>query len=92
MAHKSQKTAIANTFQLGSDVSVNRLGYGAMRLTGQPGNFGRYADWKAGQQLLHRATELGINFIDTAESYGPGYNEELIASALYPYPKVACSR
>jgi pyridoxine 4-dehydrogenase len=86
MADDSQKTAIANTFQLGSDLSVNRLGYGAMRLTGQPGNFGRYADWADGQQLLRRAIELGINFIDTAESYGPGFNEELIASALYPYP------
>ncbi|MEA5504412.1 aldo/keto reductase [Halotia wernerae UHCC 0503] len=77
---------VANTFQLGRDLSVNRLGYGAMRLTGQPGNFGCYADWEAGQQLLRRAIELGVNFIDTAESYGPGYNEELIASALYPYP------
>ncbi|MBW4541371.1 MAG: aldo/keto reductase [Myxacorys chilensis ATA2-1-KO14] len=86
MNHESQKTTIANTVQLGSDLSVNRLGYGAMRLTGQPGNFGRYADWTAGKQLLRRAIELGINFIDTAESYGPGYNEELIASALYPYP------
>lgn len=86
MAHEHTKPAIANTFQLGSDLSANRLGYGAMRLTGQPGNFGRYADWEAGKQLLRRAIELGVNFIDTAESYGPGYNEELIASALYPYP------
>lgn len=86
MAHDSKKTSIANTFQLGGDLRVNRLGYGAMRLTGQPGNFGRYSDWEYGQQLLRRAIELGINFIDTAESYGPGYNEELIASALYPYP------
>ncbi len=87
MAHESTKPAIANTtFQLGSDLSVNRLGYGAMRLTGQPGNFGRYADWEAGEQLLRHAIELGVNFIDTAESYDPGDNEELIASALYPYP------
>jgi pyridoxine 4-dehydrogenase len=86
MAHEFKDSAIANTFQLGSDLSVNRLGYGAMRLTGQPGNFGRYADWEAGKQLLRRAIELGVNFIDTAESYGPGDNEELIASALYPYP------
>lgn len=86
MAHEHTKPAIANTFQLGSDLSANRLGYGAMRLTGQPGNFGRYADWEAGKQLLRRAIELGVNFIDTAESYGSGYNEELIASALYPYP------
>lgn len=86
MAHESGNSPSANTFQLGSDLSVNRLGYGAMRLTGQPGNFGRYADWEAGKQLLRRAIELGVNFIDTAESYGPGDNEELIASALYPYP------
>jgi len=81
----AQHPSIASTFQLG-DLIINRLGYGAMRLTGQPGNFGRYADWESGQQLLRRAVELGVNFIDTAESYGPGYNEELIAAALYPYP------
>ena len=74
------------TFKLGGDLEVNRLGYGAMRLTGQPGNFGPYADWEGGQKLLRRAVELGVNFIDTAEAYGPGFNEELIASALYPYP------
>jgi pyridoxine 4-dehydrogenase len=86
MAHEPKKSLIAKTFQLGNDLSVSRLGYGAMRLTGQPGNFGRYADWEAGKQLLRRAIELGVNFIDTAESYGPGDNEELIASALSPYP------
>jgi aryl-alcohol dehydrogenase-like predicted oxidoreductase len=79
-------TAAIKTFTLGGDLSVNRLGYGAMRLTGQPGNFGPYSDWNGGQKLLHRAVELGMNFIDTAEAYGPGFNEELIASALYPYP------
>jgi len=86
MTHESKNSAISKTFQLGSDLSIKRLGYGAMRLTGQPGNFGRYADWEAGKQLLRRAIELEINFIDTAESYGPGDNEELIAFALYPYP------
>ncbi|WP_017315713.1 aldo/keto reductase [Mastigocladopsis repens] len=75
----------AGTFQLGGDLSVNRLGYGAMRLTGQPGNFGSYSDWEGGEKLLRRAVELGVNFIDTAEAYGPGFNEELIASALHPY-------
>ncbi|WNZ25566.1 aldo/keto reductase [Leptolyngbya sp. NK1-12] len=79
-------TSLPTMFFIGNDLNVNRLGYGAMRLTGQPGNFGRYADWEAGKQLLRRAIELGVNFIDTAESYGPGDNEELIASALYPYP------
>jgi pyridoxine 4-dehydrogenase len=72
-------------FQIGGDLNVNRLGYGAMRLTGQPGNFGPYSDWEGGQKLLRRAMEQGINFIDTAEAYGPGFNEELIASALHPY-------
>ena len=77
--------SFSNTFELGGDLSVNRLGYGAMRLTGQPGNLGPYADWDGGKQLLRRAVELGVNFIDTAEAYGPGTNEEIIADALYPY-------
>jgi pyridoxine 4-dehydrogenase len=81
-----QQPSIPPTFNLGGDIIINRLGYGAMRLTGQPGNFGPYADWEGGQNLLRRAVELGVNFIDTAEAYGPGFNEELIASALYPYP------
>lgn len=72
-------------FKIGGDLAVNRLGYGAMRLTGQPGNFGPYADWEGGKALLRRAIELGVNFIDTAEAYGPGYNEDLIADALHPY-------
>ena len=61
----------AGFFLIGGDLSVNRLGYGAMRLTGQPGNFGPYLDWEAGQNLLRRAVELGVNFIDTAEAYRP---------------------
>lgn len=74
------------TFLIGQTLSINRLGYGAMRLTGQPGNFGPYADWEGGKRLLRRAVELGVNFIDTAHPYGPGFNEELIAAALAPYP------
>ena len=54
----------SNTFTIGGDLLVNRIGYGAMRLTGQPGNFGRYSDWEGGKALLRRAVELGINFID----------------------------
>ena len=77
--------SFSTTFQLGNNLSVNRLGYGAMRLTGQPGNFGPYGDWEGGKQLLRHAVELGVNFIDTAEAYGPGTNEEIIADALYPY-------
>ncbi len=79
--------SVSQTFIIGEDLTVNRLGYGAMRLTGQPGNFGAYPDWKAGEQLLRRLVELGVNFIDTAEAYGPGFNEEIIASALHPYSK-----
>ena len=73
------------TFSIGGDLSVHRIGYGAMRLCGQPGNFGPFADWRAGEKLLRRAAELGVNFFDTAEAYGPGNNEEIIASALHPY-------
>ncbi|MGF1479675.1 MAG: aldo/keto reductase [Cyanophyceae cyanobacterium] len=79
--------SVSQTFAIGGDLVVNRLGYGAMRLTGQPGNFGPYSDWEAGERLLRRAVELGVNLIDTAEAYGPGFNEEIIASALHPYPE-----
>ncbi len=72
-------------FFLGGDLPVHRIGYGAMRLCGQPGNFGPFADWTAGENLLRRAIEIGINFVDTAEAYGPGHNEEIIAAALHPY-------
>ena len=73
------------TFFLGGDLPVHRIGYGAMRLCGQPGNFGPFADWAAGEKLLRRAVELGVNFFDTAEAYGPGNNEEIISAALHPY-------
>ena len=78
-------TSVSQTFTIGGDLEVNRLGYGAMRLSGQPGNFGAYPDWEGGKQLLQRAVELGVNFIDTAEAYGAGFNEKIIADALYPY-------
>jgi len=71
---------------LGGDLPIHRVGYGAMRLSAQPGNFGRYPDWEGGKRLLRRAVEIGVNFIDTAHPYGPGWNEELIAEALAPYP------
>jgi aryl-alcohol dehydrogenase-like predicted oxidoreductase len=74
------------TFLLGGDLSVNRVGYGAMRLCAQPGNFGRYPVWEGGKALLRRAVELGVNFFDTAHPYGPGWNEEIVADALAPYP------
>jgi pyridoxine 4-dehydrogenase len=75
----------AGTFHLGSDIPVHRLGFGAMRITG-PGVWGPPPHRSEAVATLRRAVELGINFIDTAESYGPGVSEALIAEALYPYP------
>src|SRR5450631_698264 len=75
----------AGTFTIGGDLTVNRLGYGAMRITGK-GVWGAPADKAAAVRVLRRAVELGVNLIDTADSYGPGTSEELIAEALYPYP------
>src|SRR5580700_904174 len=75
------------TFRFNDGTEVRRLGYGAMRLTGQPGNFGPYEAWDDGKKVLRRALELGINFIDTARAYGPGWNEKLVAEALHPYPE-----
>lgn len=80
-------TKFSPTFKIAQELTVNRLGYGAMRLSGQPGNFGAYEDWQEGKELLNRAVELGVNFIDTAEAYGSGFNEKLIAEALHPYPE-----
>jgi pyridoxine 4-dehydrogenase len=77
--------AAAGTFTLGGDLTVNRMGYGAMRITG-PGIWGPPTDKAASLATLRRATELGVNLIDTADSYGPGTSEELIAEALHPYP------
>jgi pyridoxine 4-dehydrogenase len=77
--------AAAGTFTIGGDLAVNRLGYGAMRITGA-GIWGPPADKPAALATLRRAVELGVNLIDTADSYGPGVSEELIAEALYPYP------
>ena len=78
---------LAVSFRFNDGTKVRRFGYGAMRLTGQPGNFGPYGAWDEGKKVLRRALELGINFIDTARAYGPGWNERLIADALYPYPE-----
>jgi aryl-alcohol dehydrogenase-like predicted oxidoreductase len=76
--------AAAGTFTIGGDLTVNRLGYGAMRITGK-GVWGPPADKASALGILRRAVELGVNLIDTADSYGPGTSEELIAEALYPY-------
>src|SRR5215475_7923194 len=75
----------SGTVRLGGEVSVNRLGFGAMRLTGD-GIWGPPRDPESALAVLRRATQLGVNFIDTADSYGPYVSEELIAKALAPYP------
>jgi pyridoxine 4-dehydrogenase len=72
-------------FLIGNDLRVTRLGFGAMRITGD-GVWGEPADRAEAIRVLRRAVELGINFIDTADSYGPGVSEEIIAEALHPYP------
>jgi pyridoxine 4-dehydrogenase len=77
--------AAAGTITLGGDLSVNRMGFGAMRLTGK-GVWGPPADRPEAIRVLRRAVELGVSFIDTADSYGPNVAEELIAEALHPYP------
>jgi pyridoxine 4-dehydrogenase len=77
--------AASGTFTIGGDLTVNRLGYGAMRVTG-PGIWGPPANKSASLATLRRAIELDVNLIDTADSYGPAVSEELIAEALYPYP------
>jgi pyridoxine 4-dehydrogenase len=75
----------AGEFQIGDDLRVARLGFGAMRITGA-GVWGEPADRAEAIRVLRRAVELGVNFIDTADSYGPNVSEEIIAEALHPYP------
>jgi aryl-alcohol dehydrogenase-like predicted oxidoreductase len=79
-------SATPTTFQMGGDLSVNRLGFGAMRLTGQ-GIWGWPPDRENAKEVLRRAIELGVNLIDTADAYGPETDELLIAEALHPYPR-----
>ena len=75
----------AGTFDIGGELTVNRMGFGAMRLTG-PGVWGEPRDPDECRRVLRRAVDLAVNFIDTADSYGPHVSERLIAEALYPYP------
>src|SRR3954470_1645250 len=75
-----------DTFTLGGDLEVHRLGFGAMRITG-PGIWGPPPDPEGAKAVLRRAGELGIDLIDTADSYGPEVSENLIAEALHPYPE-----
>ena len=86
MNMKEISAGLAGEVSLGKDLSVSRVGFGAMRLTGE-GIWGPPKDRKAAIAVLRRAVELEINFIDTADSYGPHVSEELIAEALFPYPK-----
>jgi pyridoxine 4-dehydrogenase len=83
---KTLSAASSGTISLGGELTVNRLGYGAMRITGE-GVWGPPKDPADAVAVLRRAVELGVNFIDTADSYGPYISEELIAEALAPYPR-----
>lgn len=78
--------AAAGTFTIGGDMPVHRMGFGAMRITGR-GIWGPPADREEALRVLRRLPDLGVNFIDTAESYGPNVSEELIREALHPYPE-----
>jgi pyridoxine 4-dehydrogenase len=81
----AKSATAAGTIDLGGDLTVNRLGFGAMRITG-PGIWGEPPDREEAKAVLRRAVDLGVNFIDTADSYGPHVSETLIAEALSPYP------
>jgi len=85
MNKKEVSASLAGDVSLGGEISVHRLGFGAMRLTGE-GIWGPPKDRNKALAVLRRAVELDVNFIDTADSYGPNVSEELIAEALYPYP------
>ena len=77
-------TAVSKTFKLGGDLEVNRLGYGAMRIVGE-GVWGEPKDAEKSKEVLKKAVELGVNFIDTSDAYGPAVSERLIGEALSPY-------
>ena len=85
-AATADPAAAAGTLKIGGDLTVNRMGFGAMRLTGD-GIWGQPKDPAEARQVLKRSLELGVNFIDTADAYGPNVDEELIAATLYPYPR-----
>jgi aryl-alcohol dehydrogenase-like predicted oxidoreductase len=86
MTDDTKPAAAAGTITLGGDLTVNRMGFGAMRLTGR-GIIGEPRDRREAVRVLRRAVDLGVNFIDTADSYGPEVSERLIAEALQPYPE-----
>lgn len=86
MATKEVHASASGTFTLGGDIHINRLGFGAMRITGE-GIWGEPKNAEQAKKVLRRAVELGVNFIDTADAYGPEVSERLIAEALHPYPR-----
>jgi pyridoxine 4-dehydrogenase len=86
MATLTVNAKASGTFSIGGDLTVNRLGFGAMRITGD-GIWGEPKDRENAKKVLRRAVELGVNFIDTADSYGPEVSEQLIGEALAPYAK-----
>ena len=86
MDDKIINAASSGQFKIGGDLNINRLGFGAMRITGS-GIWGPPANRREALRVLQRLPELGVNFIDTADSYGPNVSEELIAEALHPYPE-----
>jgi len=85
-AETTVSAAQSGTFTLGGDLRVHRMGFGAMRITGK-GIWGEPADPQQARAVLRRAVELGVNFIDTADAYGPEVSERLIAETLHPYPE-----
>jgi pyridoxine 4-dehydrogenase len=87
MAEGDLTAAASGVFSLGGNMPVTRLGYGAMRITG-PGIWGEPADRAVAVRVLRRAVDLGVDFIDTADSYGPFVSEDLVREALHPYPGV----
>ena len=87
MTTSTRPVAASGTFALGGDLPVTRLGYGAMRITG-PGIWGPPADPESAKAVLRRGVELGVDLIDTADSYGPYVSEDLIRQALHPYDGV----
>lgn len=83
---------VARHFDIGGDLRVDRIGYGAMRLTGQPGNFGPYADHAAGIELLTTAQSLGVTFFDGARAYGPRHCDQLLGEALGDAPVILATK
>jgi len=81
---RAPDAALSGTFKIGGALAVHRLGFGAMRVTG-PGIWGEPADRTQALRTLKRVPELGVNFIDTADSYGPDVSERLLREALHPY-------